>query len=107
MPQHRQYADAAAKQRAYRERHEQARRDDQQARGVPPAAPIATLPSRARWQALLERARLALQLAHDEMHAYGEERSEAWQEGERAAALAERLEALAQVLDDLAALPPF
>jgi hypothetical protein len=107
MPQQRQYADAAARQRAYRTRQAQARHDDLQARGLPPAAPIATLPSRARWQALLERARCSLETAHDEIQAYCEERSEAWQEGDRAAALAERLATLEQVLDDLDALPPF
>jgi hypothetical protein len=107
MPQPRQHPDAAAKQRAYRARQAQGRRDELHAKGLPPAAPIATLPSRARWHALHAQAHLALQTVHDEMEAYADARSDAWQESERAAALAEHLDALSQVLDDLEALPPF
>ena len=107
MSQHRQYPDAAAKQRAYRARQLQARLTEQQANGLPPVPPLPTLPSRARWQALLERARLSLQTTHDEKQANYEERSEAWQQGEHAAALQDHLDALAQTLDDLDALPPF
>jgi hypothetical protein len=61
MPQHRQYSDAAAKQRAYRARQAQARRDELRAKGLPPAPPLPTVPSRARWQALLAHARLYLE----------------------------------------------
>ena len=106
MPQPRQYPDPAAKQRAYRARQEQARRDQLQATGLPPASPIPTLPSRARWRALLEQARRSLETACGEMQAYHDDRSEAWQQGDRAAALLEHLDALTQILDDLEALPP-
>jgi len=107
MPQQRQYPDTAAKQRAYRARQAHARREELQAKGLPPTAPIATLPSRARWQALVTQARLSLATARDELHAYVAARSETWQESERAAALAEQFDALEQVLDDLDAVPPF
>jgi hypothetical protein len=107
MPQQRQYADAAARQRAYRTRQAQARRDDLQARGLPPAASLPTLPSRARWQALLAQARLFLETARDEMQAYYDDRSEAWQQGDRAATLQDQLDSLGQALDELDALPPF
>lgn len=40
------------------------------------------------------------------MHVYYDARSDAWQEGERAATLAEHLDQLETVIDDLAALPP-
>jgi len=107
MSQLRQYPDAAAKQRAYRARQTQARRAEQEAKGLPPTPPLSTLPSRARWQALLDGARLFLETARDEMETYYEDRSEVWQQGERAAALQDRLDALAQALDTLDALPPF
>jgi hypothetical protein len=107
MPQHRQHADAAAKQRAYRARQAQARRDERQAKGLPPAPPIPTLPSRARWHALLDQARCALEGARDEMQTYYDDRSEAWQQGERAATLQDQLDHLGAVIDDLDALPPF
>ena len=106
MPQQRRHQDNAAKQRAYRARQAQARREEQQAKGLPPAPPLPTLPGRARWQALLTQARLALETTRDEMQAYYEDRSEAWQQGERAATLAEQIEQLEVVLEDLEALPP-
>src|SRR5579859_6251530 len=74
MPQQRRYEDNAAKQRAYRARQAQARREEQQAKGLPPAPPLPTLPGTARWQALLTQARLALETARDEMQAYYEDR---------------------------------
>ncbi len=104
MPQQRRHQDNAAKQRAYRARQAQARCAEQQAKGLPPVAPLPTLPSRSRWQALLTQAQLALQTARDEMQAYYEDRSEAWQVGERAAALAEQIDQLGVVLDELEAL---
>jgi len=104
MPQPRQYADHAARQRAYRARQAQARRNEQQERGLPPAPALPTLPSRARWQALITRAYLALETARDEMQAYADERSDAWQQSERAAALAEQIDQLSTVLEDLETL---
>ena len=106
MPQQQRYQDNAAKQRAYRTRQAHARRAEQQAKGLPPAPPLPTLPSHARWQALLTQARLALETARDEMQAYYDDRSEAWQQGERAALLAEQIDQLAVVLDELEALSP-
>lgn len=100
----RRYADHAARQRAYRARQEQARQEDLQAKGLPPLPALPTVPGRARWQALLRRAEQAVALARDEMQAYYDGRSDTWQEGERAAALAEQIEQLSAVLDDLAAL---
>lgn len=104
MPQPRQYADHAARQRAYRARQEQARLADQQAKGLPPAPALSTLPSRARWQALIARAQRALETARDEMQGYADARSDAWQQSERAEALAEQIEVLSTVLDDLETL---
>jgi hypothetical protein len=103
MSQLRQYADNAAKQRAYRARQAEARRSEQRAKGLPPAAALPTLPSHARWQALLAQARLSLQAARDEMQAYHDDRSQAWQQSERADVLLERIDSLEQALD---ALPP-
>jgi hypothetical protein len=104
MPQPRRYADQAARQRAYRARQEQARLADQQAKGLPPAPALSTLPSRGRWQALLTHAHQALETARDEMQAYADERSDAWQQSARAEALADQIEALSMLLDDLQTL---
>jgi hypothetical protein len=107
MPQPRQHADAAAKQRAYRARQAQARHDEMQAKGLPLAPPLPTLPSRTRWQALLAQARLSLETARDEMQTYFDERSETWQQGERAAALQDHIDSLGQALDELEGASPF
>ena len=79
MAQQRHYPDNAAKQRAYRVRQAQARCTEQEAKGLPAAPSLPTLPSRARWQALLTHARLCLERARDEMQSYYDDRSEAWQ----------------------------
>lgn len=107
MPQPRRHPDHAARQRAYRARQAQARHDELLAKGLPAAAPIPTLPSRARWRALLAHAQCSLETARDELQVYYDERSVIWQDGDRAATMAEQLDGLAQLLDDLDALPPF
>ena len=106
MAQQRHHADHAARQRAYRARQAQARAAEQQAKGLPPAAAIPTMPSRLRWRALCDQARLALETVRDELQAYSDDRSEAWQQSDRAAALQDHLEGLTQLLDDLDDLPP-
>ena len=105
MPQSRRYADNAAKQRAYRTRQAQARQEELRANGLPPSAPLPTMPSRARWDGLVAQACQALELVRDEMQTYYDDRSAAWQESERAAALLEYLDQLQAVLDDLGGLP--
>jgi hypothetical protein len=106
MAQQRHYPDNAAKQRAYRVRQAQARCTEQESKGLPAAPSLPTLPSRARWQALLAHARLFLETARDEMQSYYDDRSEAWQQSGRAAALQDQLDSLGQALDELDALPP-
>jgi hypothetical protein len=104
MPQPRRYSDAAAKQRAYRQRQEAARQAERAAKGLPPGPAIPTLPSTVRWRALIEQARLALHTMHEEMQTYAEERSAAWQDSERAQTLNEALEAVERALDELPTL---
>jgi hypothetical protein len=104
MPQPCRHADHAARQRAYRARQAQARAAEQQAKGLPPTPPLPTIPARARWRALLTQARLARETVETEMPAYVEDRSESWQERERGLALAEDLDQLALVLEELAPL---
>jgi hypothetical protein len=91
---------SADKQRAYRERLKQ------RAAGQLPAAPILTnIPPERRWKALQEQARTALQTMLDEMEAYRDERSEAWQESERGEPFNERIDALESIIGELDELP--
>jgi len=107
MPFPRQYPDHAARQRAYRARQADARLAEQAAKGLPAAPSLPTLPSRARWQALLAHAQAALETARDEMQTYYDARSDAWQQGDRATTLQEQLDTLTKVIDDLDTLPLF
>lgn len=104
MPQPRHHADHAARQRAYRARQAQARADALPPTPLPAPPALPTIPPRARWQALLTQAQLALTTLQTEMHTYYDARSETWQESDRGAALAEQLDQLDLVLDELAAL---
>jgi len=106
MPIPKRYADQAAKQRAYRTRVALARRQEQEAEGLSPPPTVASRPGERRWSALLQRAQAALQMLRDEMDAYAMERSEAWQEGERAEQLQARLEVLDEVLERLEEVQP-
>ena len=104
MPQPRRYSDAAAKQRAYRQRQEEARHAERATKGLPPGPAIPTLPSTVRWRALLAQARLALHTVHEEVQTYVDERSDAWQQSERAQVLSETLEAVERALDEIPSL---
>lgn len=101
MPTPRQHVDHAARQRAYRQRQLKAREAELGAKGLPPAPPISTMPSSQRWAGLLATARAALHTAEEEMSAYYEDRSEAWQESERGETMKEHIEALESLIEGL------
>lgn len=101
MPTPKQYADRAARQKAYRERMAQARQEEQEAKGLPSAPPIPSLPGTARWKALHAQAVAALETMQAEMQGYFDDRSEAWQEGDRGEAFRDRLDDVEAALDAL------
>lgn len=90
-------AQTAARQQRFRQRQQQARRREQEAKGLPAMPTIATIPGHARWRAALESAHGLIAQVHDEMQNYYDDRSEQWQESEKAEAFAERLEAVEAV----------
>ncbi len=101
MPTPRKYATEAEKHRAYRERRATARLQELQAKGLPAAPPIATMPGTARWQSLIQHGYAALDASRDEMDVYFDERSEEWQQSERGEELQERIERLTEITDML------
>jgi hypothetical protein len=101
MPTPRKYANDAEKHKAYRERQKAARLQELQAKGLPPLPLIATMPGAARWTALQETARRALETMRDEMQGYYDERSESWQESDKAEEMQRRIDALDSLLSDL------
>ena len=95
MPTPRQYASAAHRQAAYRLRcREQARA----ARGT---APLPSQPGRRRWAALCGQALSLVEQMGQEMEAYYDQRSDAWQESERGEAFGEVMESVAQIAEAL------
>ena len=97
MPRPKTYADAAAKQRAYRARMEERSRT---ATTPPPATP-GTIPPERRWQELRDQAHSTLDALRQSMQAYFDERSEAWQDSGKGEALSARIEAIEEALSQL------
>jgi len=87
VPRPRKFESNAVRQRAYR-----ARKAEALPAHLPGSAPVATMPSSARWKTLLANADLLLRTVQREMERYFEERSENWQESERGEAFLERIE---------------
>lgn len=96
MARPRMHTGAAQRQRAYRARLRSSR-----ATGVessPTASSIASMPSTARWSALITQARTCLQSVQDEMQSYYDNRSEAWHEADKGLAFEERIELVEAVI---------
>ena len=104
MPQPRKHADRAKRQAAYRARRAQARQQELSERGLPALPVLSTMPGSARWNAALQSARCLLEQVSEEMAAYYEERSEAWQASDRGESFAERQETIAMLIDELGLL---
>jgi hypothetical protein len=100
MPTPRQYASNADRQRAFRQRMQEARRTALVTNAPPPPA-IPTMPGTARWKALHAQAQAAMQTMLDEMQAYHADRSETWQEGEKGEAFETMMNDAEQILDSL------
>jgi hypothetical protein len=104
MPQQRKYNTNAARQEAYRARREQARQVALAAKGLPSLPTIASLPGWSRWNASFTAAHALIANSLSEMQDYFDDRSESWQESDRAQEHQERIasvEALLNALDEL------
>jgi hypothetical protein len=94
MPQPKIYESHAQRQNAYRKRREQARHLQMAAKGLPVLPALPTVPGWARWNQAMGNMYELMTLVQDEMQTYFEERSEQWQESERAEVFQELVEAL-------------
>jgi hypothetical protein len=104
MPQSRKYACPAARQAAFRARREKARAAELAAKGLPPLPAISSMPGWSRWNAAFAAAQKLIATNLSEMQDYYDDRSEAWQEGERGEDHQEKIasaEALLDALNDL------
>jgi hypothetical protein len=94
MPTPRKHESPAARQRAYRQRVKGARLVELKAKGLPDAPGIPTIPGKVRWHAMVYQALALLWAAQGEIQSYMDDRSEAWQESQKAEALQEVKEAI-------------
>jgi hypothetical protein len=101
MPQPRKYANRAQQQAAYRQRRALSEARHLAQKGLPPLPAIPTIPGHARWAAMIGQARMLLSEAAMEMQCYHDERSEAWQQSDRAQELLSRMEQLEELIEAL------
>lgn len=90
----RKHESPAARRRAYRQRAKEARLAELKANGLPYAPGIPTMPGKARRRAMANQALALLWAAQGEIQSYMDDRSEAWQESQKAEALQEVKEAI-------------
>jgi len=101
MPQPRKYESRAQQQAAYRRRCASALRSQMHAKGLPALPAIPAMPGAARWRAAATMARELLTTVCDEMRAYADDRSEEWQDSDRAEELNDKQTGIEQIRDAL------
>ena len=104
MPQPRKYANRAQQQAAYRQRRALSDGQLLAQKGLPALPAIPTMPGNARWGAMIAQARMLLSQASQEMQGYHDDRSEVWQQSERAQELLSRMEQIEELIDQLEGL---
>jgi hypothetical protein len=93
------YANNAQRQAAYRRRRAQSDATKAQEAGLIPLPAISTVPGTVRWRQALAYAVSHIANVRDEMQAYHDERTERWQQSDKAADFLERLDTLEQIYD--------
>lgn len=104
MPQERKYANRSEQQAAYRIRLKHQQELLLASKGLPLLPTIPTIAGRVRWKAMIIYAHSLLTNAGQEIQEYIDDRSEEWQESEKAEALIERMDeilAAADVVEEL------
>jgi hypothetical protein len=101
LAQQRLYASNAQRQAAYRERCRLQREREAARRGLPPLPAVPAMPGTARWQAALRQVQALLDCVAEEMQDYHDQRSERWQDAERAQDLRQRIHAVQTAADAL------
>jgi hypothetical protein len=101
MPQPAKYKNQAARQAAYRARQGQAAREAAKQRGLPPLPALPAMPGTARWKAALTLALRLVEEVGEQMQSYFDERSQTWQESERAQDFTVRVQAIEEVREAL------
>ena len=101
MPQERKHENSAGRQAAYRKRCERERIQTLKSKGLPQLPAIPTIPGWPRWKTSLSTARDLVERTVEEMQEYFDERSEEWQESERAVEFQEHIDTVQSMLDEM------
>ena len=101
MPQRKKYETRAEQQAAYRKRRAVSDRELLARKGLPPLPAVPTIPGHARWRAMIDQAHRLLSDAAVEMQSYHDERSEQWQDSQRAEELLAKVEHLQETMAQL------
>ena len=101
MPQPRKYETRAEQQAAYRKRQVRSQHELLSRKGLPPLPAIPSMPGSARLRAIIQQAHILLSEAADEMRCYHDDRSEQWQESDRAEELLARIDHLQETVSEL------
>jgi hypothetical protein len=84
MPQPRKHSSHAERQAAYRSRRREALAAHLDQKGLPPLPAVSTIPGHARWRQAMSNIEAQMMRIEAEMEAYYEERSERWQQTDKA-----------------------
>jgi hypothetical protein len=93
------HASNAERQAAYRRRKAHSQADKAKESGLVPLPAISSIPGTARWRQALAYAAFHAATVRDEMQIYHDERTERWQESERASDFRERLGRIEELCD--------
>jgi hypothetical protein len=101
MPQPRKYQTRGEQQAAYRKRQAQSRQELLSGFGLPRLPAVPTIPGHARWRAMIGQAYTLLSEATGEMQTYHDDRSEAWQESDKAEQMLAKMEQIQEAAAQL------
>jgi len=101
VPQPSKYVSHAARQAAYRQRCEQVRLRELEARGLPASPAVSAIPGTQRWRSALRQAADLVAMVHAEMEDYFADRSEVWHADGRGDQFQERMDAVEQAQEAL------
>jgi hypothetical protein len=98
-------ANNAQRQAAYRKRRQALIDDILSMRGLPSIPAVSTIPGWPRWKEAMKRTAYQMQSIEQEMADYYNERSERWQESDRAEEFDEKLEMLRVIIESAETWP--
>lgn len=89
----------AQRQAAYRRRRRAIMDDILSMRGLPPLPAVSTIPGWPRWKEAMTRIVAQMEVIENEMNEYYDERSERWQESDKAETFYNNRELLRTIID--------